>query len=158
MNLFDLPPLLIGLLLVILFYSLGMSGRAYDGEDVEDAMQDRAARKATSKKPTRGQLLRTLASRAARRATLRESAQDWTAAAAPSPEERVAARELLERVERVLHNLEPHLFKQLAMVAAGYTYSEVAAEFGGTGEAVRKRLEREVARLRKLPEFADLQV
>jgi RNA polymerase sigma-70 factor (ECF subfamily) len=72
-------------------------------------------------------------------------AEEWPLRApAPSPSQQVAARELLQEVRR---RLSPEERRLAELRGQGRDWAAIAAECGGSPEALRKRLGRAVARL-----------
>ena len=62
----------------------------------------------------------------------------------PTPSEEVAAAELLDEFRRRLSDEERHLAEQRA---AGKDWPQIAAECGGSAEALRKKLTRAIDRV-----------
>jgi RNA polymerase sigma-70 factor (ECF subfamily) len=79
-----------------------------------------------------------------RRVAATDPEEQGCAAAGPTPSRHVAARELLEEVRRRLSDEERRLME---LRAQGLDWAAVAAQVGGSAEALRKKLARAVDRV-----------
>jgi RNA polymerase sigma factor (sigma-70 family) len=89
-----------------------------------------------------------------RRVTATDPEGQGCAAAEPTPSRRLAARELLDEVRRRLSDDERRLME---LRAEGLDWAAVAAQLGGSAEALRKKLARAVDRAARALGLDDLE-
>jgi DNA-directed RNA polymerase specialized sigma24 family protein len=85
-----------------------------------------------------------LAQRRDRRRVVAAGAEDQLPAATASPSRNVASKELLQEVQR---RLSPEERRLVELRHQGHDWTAVAAEVGGSPEALRKRLARALDRV-----------